>query len=270
MYLLIDIGGTKTRLAISPDGQSLGEVEIIPTDPDFSKHLAGITKTAQAFTSSPTQAAVCGLPGVLDQAKSVLVRTPHLPHWEKQPIQQQLSKIFNCPVFLANDADLAGLGEAAVGAGQSFAIVAYLTISTGVGGSRIVNQKIDDAAQGFEPGHQIIKVEEGKKLSLEDCVSGSGLQYRYGLPGEQITDPAVWHKVTEQLAIGLHNVTVLWSPHCIILGGAVMQSIDLAQLKEQLAKTLTIFPALPDIKLAAFKEASALHGALVYLRDVIK
>ena len=58
--------------------------------------------------------------------------------------------------YLANDSDLDGLGEATVGAGKGFNIVAYITVSTGIGGVRIVGGKIDVSTYGFEPGHQII------------------------------------------------------------------------------------------------------------------
>src|SRR6185436_9338463 len=57
--------------------------------------------------------------------------------------QSELNKLFNCPVYLENDAALCGLGEASVGAGQGSKIMVYLTISTGVGGARIVGGKID-------------------------------------------------------------------------------------------------------------------------------
>jgi glucokinase len=55
-----------------------------------------------------------------------------------------------------------GLGEAVFGAGKGREIVVYMTISTGVGGARIVGGKIDASAMGFEPGHQIIDACGGK------------------------------------------------------------------------------------------------------------
>ncbi len=36
MYLLFDIGATKTRVAYSADGKTLGSPRIIPTQKDFT------------------------------------------------------------------------------------------------------------------------------------------------------------------------------------------------------------------------------------------
>lgn len=59
-------------------------------------------------------------------------------------------------MFLANDADLVGLGEAVYGAGKGYKVVAYFTVSTGVGGARIVNKRIDKGVFSFEPGWQYV------------------------------------------------------------------------------------------------------------------
>lgn len=266
MFLLIDIGGTNTRLAVSRDDATFASPTIVPTPPNFDEAMAQIKTLARQLSSHTNiKAAAVGVPGPLDKAKTMILSAPHLPGWHNKPLKHKLEQALDVPVSVENDAGLAGLGEATAGAGQGFDIVAYLTISTGVGGTRIVNKKIDSNAIGFEPGHQIIMSEQGQALSLEDCVSGTGLKNRYGKPAEQIADPVIWDKVTKLLAYGLNNVTVHWSPHCIVLGGSVMKSISLAKLQNYFQQTTTIFPELPDLKLAALGDSAGLAGALAYL-----
>ena len=266
MFLLIDIGGTHTRMAFSRDGTTLTKPKVVPTPPDFDTAIAQIATLARELSGHTNiKAAAVGVPGPLDQAKTMILNAPNLPGWRDKPLKHKLEQELDAPVSVENDASLAGLGEATFGAGRGCPIVAYLTISTGVGGTRIVNRKIDLNAIGFEPGHQIITSEQGKPLNLEDCVSGTGLQNRYGKPAEQIADPLIWDEVAKLLAYGLNNVTVHWSPHCIVLGGSVMKSISLPKLQNYFQQTTTIFPKLPDLKPSAIGDSAGLAGALAYL-----
>lgn len=271
MYLVFDVGGTKTRIAVSSDGNTLSEPKIIPTVKDFTEALDTFKQAGDELSGGQKIDAVCGgVAGPLDAARTMLVSSPHVGDWVNKPLKSELEKIFNCPVSLENDADLAALGEATFGSGVNHKIVTYLTISTGVGGGRVVDGKIDQNALGFEPGHQIIVPDGnpcacGGKGHLESYVSGSGLQRAYGKKAEEISDPEVWEKVAEYLAIGLNNVSVFWSPDIIVLGGSVMQSIDLEKVKSYLNEVQTIFPTSPEVVLSKNGDRAGLYGALAFL-----
>lgn len=87
----------------------------------------------------------------------------------------------------------------------------------------------------------------------------------YHQKGQDITDQAIWDKVTKYLAIGLNNTIVHWSPDVVILGGAVMKSISLDKVKSYLKDVLTIFPNPPDIVPAKLGDLAGLYGALQLL-----
>ena len=123
-------------------------------------------------------------------------------------------------IIIENDASMAGVGEAQFGAGRGFEIVAYITVSTGVGGAKIVNGKIDEHAVGFEPGKQIMDVNSGK--TLEDMISGKALQEKFGKHPKEIKDQGVWDNHAWLLAIGLNNIIMEWSPNCVVLGGSMI------------------------------------------------
>ncbi|MBI3671423.1 ROK family protein, partial [Candidatus Azambacteria bacterium] len=146
----------------------------------------------------------------------------------------------------------------------------YITVSTGVGGARIVNGKIDANRFGFEPGHQIIDFEEAHcsfcstKGELEDYVSGKSLMEKFKKRPEEIKDEKVWRELATTLAYGINNVIVFWSPDVVVLGGSMMNNpgISAEDIKLHLKDTLTIFPEYSDIKLASLGDIGGLYGAL--------
>jgi fructokinase len=166
---------------------------------------------------------------------------------------------------------MVGLGEATHGAGKDKYIVAYITVSTGIGGCRIENEHITANAMGFEPGHQIIDI-DGSVCGcngnghLEGIVSGAAFQRIHGKPAKDIEDPAIWEKAARDLATGLHNVLVFWSPDCIILGGSLMKRLPLDLVREHLIRITTVFRKPPPIRLSALEDTGGLIGSLVYLK----
>jgi predicted NBD/HSP70 family sugar kinase len=181
-----------------------------------------------------------------------------------------LTGIFGAAVYIENDAAVVGLGEANWGAGRGFEIVAYVTVSTGVGGAKIVNGKIDEHAIGFEPGKQIIDVNTGK--TLEQMISGKSLAERTGKLPKEITDEGVWDTEAWILAVGLNNMIVEWSPNCVVLGGSMITgepAIPIIKTEKYLKEILKIFPEIPTLRKAELGDFGGLYGALAYLKNVI-
>ena len=261
MKLLFDIGGTKTRVAVSDDGEIIAEPVIIPTPPDFDELMRSFETAARSLLGGAKPDRVAGgIAGPLNREKSALANASQ-SNWVAHPLKQTLEEMFGAPVLLENDAALAGLGEAQYGAGRGYKIIAYLTMSTGVGGARIVNGAIDANARGFEPGFHII--EATSRLTFEGAVSGRALEARYGKKPEAITDPAVWDEVADKLAIGVHNAIIFWSPDIVILGGGIMGSVPLERVRAQVGALHTPFPEIPPIERSALGDSAGLWGALV-------
>ncbi len=271
MYLVFDIGGTNMRVATSIDRKTLANTKVVPAPQDFEQGIQTLKQLADELSGGQKIEAVAGgVTGALDKDKSTQLTSPHAPGWIGKPLKAELEKLLNSPVYLENDAHLAALGEASFGAGVGKNIVAYLTISTGVGGGRVVSGKIDSNSLGFEPGHQIIVIDGaicdcGGKGHLESYVSGSGIERIYGKKAQSITDPQIWDKVAKYLAIGLNNTIVHWSPDIVILGGAVTKSLPLDKVNAYLKDVLTIFPTVPEVIEAKRGDSAGLYGALANL-----
>lgn len=262
------------RIGVSDDGETITKSKIVPTPQDFNQGILVLKQTADELSGGEKITGVAGgVPGPLDKEKSMQVASAQLPNWIEKPLKTELKKAYNVVVHLENDTALVGLGEATKGAGRGKSIVAYLGIGTGVGGVRIVDQKIDKNSLGFEPGHQIIVADGnlcncGGKGHLEAYVSGTYFPMLYHQKGEDITDPAIWDKISKYLAIGLNNTIVHWSPDIVILGGSVSASLPLEKVQLYLKEYLTIFPQAPEIVKATLYQDSGLYGALQLLKVI--
>lgn len=276
MYLVFDIGGTHMRVAYAKDGTTFGKPLVGPTPASFAAGMKQLTELGRrAANGGVIRGIAGGIAGPLDKKKTALVNSPNLAGWVGKPFKKTLKRTFGASVFLENDTAFVGLGEAVAGAGKGMRIVAYVTVSTGVNGVKIVDGRIDENAFGFEIGHQVVASGDERCPScnapghLESYISGAAMRKRYGTPPREITDEAVWEEAARMLAIGLNNTIVHWSPEVVILGGSMMKhpGIPLPRVKAHVQNMLTIFPKLPAIVPAALKDHGGLYGALAFLKQ---
>ncbi len=257
MYIFLDIGGTNTKIASSNNLKILNSFYYFKTPANY---LKGKKKTEEEILKianrKKIKAIVVAIAGMVETHRKQIITCPNLKNWSKKPLVEDLEKKFNCSVYLLNDADLAALGEASYVKSNN---IAYLSLGTGVGGSRIVNKKIDINNFGFEPGHQIIE----KNKTLEDLVGNKNLK-KNNINLENQKNLLWWH---ENLAIGVVNTSLLWSPDLIILGGGLSHRY----LSLKLLKPLVIkyFPFSKNLKIkkSKLKNQGALYGAMNYLKD---
>lgn len=265
------------RLSVSRDGENFDEPSIFKTPKDFNEGMNLFAKTARELGGGEKiKAAAGGIAGPLDPSKTMLINSPNIKGWIGKPLKESMQALIEAPVFIENDAAIVGLGEAAYGAGKGEGIVAYITVSTGVGGAKIVDGKIERNAFGFEPGHQIIDPDGalcptcGSLGHLESRVSGSALEKRFHKKPREITDMSIWEEEAKWLAYGLHNTIVHWSPDILVLGGSMMlkkPGISLERVAYHLRKNLLIFPQLPKLVKASLGDVGGLYGALVFLKQ---
>lgn len=275
-YALFDIGGTKTRVAISHDLKSFSEKLKFDTPKSFDEGIAAIHEAIASLTSDPIEALGGGIRGPLNGAKTGIIREDVLTDWVEQPLAEVLGKPYQAPVFLENDTATVGLGEAHFGAGKEGKIVVYHTVSTGVGGIKIENGMLDQASIGFEPGHQILDIDnsvfaDGTLHTLENLVSGAALEKRRGVkPYEIPQDDPVWPELARYLAMGLRNTIVYWSPDTIVLGGSMIigdPRIMLADIQRETAKMVEGLVPCPKIVDATLSDEGGLYGAMVLIEQ---
>lgn len=249
------------RYALSRNGETIEELAAVATPESYDGILAKFEEVRASLPAESLNSVALGIAGPLDKKRTMLVNSPHLSHIIGKPLMEDVKRIFGVPAFLENDAMVAGMGEATYGAGKGKPIVVYMTVSTDVGGARIIEGKPDRSAFGFEPGHQII--DQRERFGL--LVSGTGVQMRYGKDPREITDDKIWDELARLFAIGLNNTILHWSPDIVVLGGSMIlgnPAIPLERIQKHLKDILTIFPKLPPIEKAALGDAAGLYGAL--------
>jgi len=270
MYILFDIGGTKTRVAYSEDGTTCSKPMVIETPQDFDTGIEMIAQTAKEVVAGrAVQVASGGVAGPLDQGRTQLVNSINLPRWAHKPLKKRLSEVLDVPALIENDAAVAGLGEALRGAGQGSEIVVYITVSTGVGGVRIVEGQIDCSRYGFEPGHQCLDLDSTvipDSFDLDSMISGAAVKKRMGKKPYDIPQgDSLWKELARWLSVGLANTIVHWSPDVVVLGGSMMvgkPAIPIDAVRSYLKEALTIFPEHPELKLAELGDLGGVYGAL--------
>jgi predicted NBD/HSP70 family sugar kinase len=280
MYVLFDIGGTKTRVAISRTLKDFETPIKFDTPLRYQDGLAAVKKAIQsAVGSTPITALAGGIRGPLNRERTGIQSEVRLTDWVGRALTRDLSDYFRAPCTLENDTALVGKGEAVFGSGRGYHIVAYHTVSTGVGGARFIDGHLDAASVGFEPGHQTLDIDRsllGHAIphTLENLISGTALEARRGVKPYEIpqTDP-VWDELARYLAHGLKNTITYWSPDVIVLGGSMVVGdprILRSDIERHTRSLLGQLVPCPPIVDAAFRDDGGLYGAMALIRDNIK
>lgn len=187
-----------------------------------------------------------------------------LPGWADVPVVMMLRDIFNVPVCLENDADMAALGEYWMGAGKGINRLFSVTFGTGIGTSFIYRGEVYRGLDGNHPegGHHSIDPAGpicycGIRGCWEALASGSAIG-RAGremaalhpeslmvsisngdldaIDGEVVVNAArngdasaleVIHRTARYMGLGLVNINSLFLPEVIVLSGGVMRDEDL-------------------------------------------
>lgn len=259
---VIDVGATKIRLG-SSDGRRLVQTEIHSTPKlwlEARKLLVGTRKVF--FGRRHLDRVIIGVPGMVTQDRKKVLRLPKLPAWPTANFVSDLRRALNAPVVVENDAVLNGIGEAHFGAGRGRRIVGFLTLSTGVNGTRIVDGQPEAHAFPVELHHLLVRY-KNQDQSLGRAISGDALERRFGRPSELVHSKSEWNAVTETLAGALVNLGVVWAPNIIVLGGSVSKSISLSKLRRSVrTQWHHRFPP-PQIVKGKLGERSGLYGSLV-------
>lgn len=273
-YLVFDIGGTTTRVALCHDGISLDVQHSFATPREPQQAITTLVKWQNEVARDPITGAAGGIRGILLEDHSGLERDGILTEWMNVPFQELLSAQLSAPVLLENDTAMAGLGEAHRGAGKGAELVVYHSIGTGVGGVKIENGEIDRASVGFEPGHQVLDIDRtvlGEDISptLENLVSGRALEQRMKTKPQDIDqNDVIWEELAGYLGQGLRNTVLYWSPEIIVLGGSMVVGnphIPLESIRRATVAALDGVVDCPFITTAELGASAGLHGALTLL-----
>ncbi len=310
-YIAVDIGGTRLRVAVYPENsiEPLRQ-RWIPTQGNAAGIESGtaLDRLKSLITDlwpedNEVYAIGAAAPGPLNPMAGILYNAPNIPGWVNLPLRQVLEDHFEVPVALGNDANMAALGEARFGAGIGHRDLIYITISTGIGGGVILDNRLVLGARGLagELGHVTI-VEDGpvcgcgKRGHLEAVASGTAIA-RYTakqlLAGRQSSLKQLGPSVTAKdvalaaaggdelaveamkragtfMGVALANYLHIFNPTMIILGGGVSRSgpVFMEPMRASMEANVMSPEYLVnlEIKIAALGDNAGLLGSLELAR----
>lgn len=307
MYIALDIGGTQLRAALYPeDGlEPLNKCSISTHQGDEKPEERLLQLIASIWpTDGSVKCIAGGVAGPVDHKSGVVYHAPNIKGWTNIPLGTMISDRFNTETRLGNDANLAALGEWKYGAGVGHHDLIYLTISTGIGGGIIIDDRLLVGAHGIaaEVGHITVLPGGpmcgcGKRGHLEAVSSGTGIanfvrqQIELGrksllenvpaaITAREVTEAALqgdslaaeaFEQAGRFLGQAIADLLLLFEPTIVVLGGGVTKAGDL--LMKPLLKALQDGVFTPEylryltIAQAKLGDQVGLIGALTLARS---
>lgn len=259
MVLAIDIGGTKTLLGMFENDGDLKKTYKFETPLVYEDFVQMLKDEIPKFVGkNHINECVTAVPGKLDRENGIAEALGNRP-WKNFPIGKDISAIINLPVRIENDANLAGLSEALLL--PEYRKVAYITVSTGIGGAYVVDGKLDPNLIDAEVG-QIMLEEGGKLITWEHLASGKSITEKFGMRASDITDEKAWYIIARNIALGLISVISTTTPDVVVMGGGVGTHLPKFQthLEEELKIYKSVVVDLPPIKQAQRPEEAVIYG----------
>lgn len=266
MYLTIDIGGTKTLVAVFNEHREIVEKIRFETPADYAEFKQELSRTMPQLQSGPYAVGAIGTRGLVDRTLGHL-KADTILSWKNAPLVADASQLFDCHFVIENDAKLAGLSEG-LNVLNEFRKVLYLTISTGIGGAYIVDGVINESTQDAEVG-KCLFTHNGQLQTWESFAAGKAIVATYGKQASELEDPQAWEVISQNLAIGILNLCATYTPDALIFGGGVGSHYQ--KFSEPLNRIISdLSPPLvhvPRLFQAAAPEEAVLYGCYEYAKQ---
>ncbi|HVW23710.1 MAG TPA: ROK family protein [Candidatus Saccharimonadales bacterium] len=259
MYLGVDIGGTKTLVAVFDERSKVLQEVKFPTPKKYDNWLLELRHTVTQLEHQDFKAAGVAVPGRLNREEGLVYSLGNLP-WKNEPIQADCEKVLHCPVVIENDANLAGLSESMLYKDKE--TVLYVTVSTGIGTAVMHNQVLDPALLDSEGGHIMLPF-RGKLVDWEDFASGRAIYEHFGKKASEIApdDEEAWGYIARNLSLGLFDNIAVVQPNLIIIGGSI--GTYLKHYEKLLVKALRKYE-VPIVPIPPIVQAQRPEEAVIY------
>lgn len=304
----IDVGGTSIKAGVVDENGHILYKASCPTLVERG-HEAVIHDMAQlairaaqesGHSMDEIRSVGVGIPGMHDN------RTGRVPFctnlaWHDVPLIELMQREIHKPIFVNNDATVAGLAESVAGISAGVKDSVFITLGTGVGGGVVLGGRLFVGAHGVatEIGHMITVaggeqctcgnrgcweryasataiIREGRKLAAEKpdsplnrSVNGDleRIEARTVIDLAKAGDPdcaRLFDEYVYHLTVGIVNLINLYDPEIIALGGGVSHAGEfLLDKVNALLPEMVFFKTMPraEIKLAQLGNDAGIIGA---------
>jgi glucokinase len=276
--LAVDLGGTRMRAAVFDAAGTMRVHLAEPTPHDDPRALFRLMRRAIAGSPVTASRAVIGVPGLVDYQRAAPLVLPNLPAWTSAMAASAITEAIGLPAHLANDADLAALGEQRFGAGEGIPNMVYVTCSTGVGAGVILDGRLLHSRYSLaEVGQTLLDWRTGEKVEARG--SGTALLRLTGETAQVIERRArdgdaeaarQFRAMADAFAVGVLTMIRCFSPDRVVIGGGVANAGDL--LLEPIRELVRATPQLPtrdeEIVRGTLGDDAGLRGAFALACDL--
>ena len=311
-YVGIDLGGTFIKGGIVDDLGNIIVSDKTPTESEqgaekVAENIAALANSLMktlGLEAGDVEGLGMGVPGMIDSKAGNVIYSNNL-NWKDFRIGETVEKLTGLQVKIANDANVAALGEVKFGAAKAYKNAVMLTLGTGVGSGIVADGKLFEGnkSAGAEIGHMVIvkggeQCTCGRKGCLEAYASATALIRDTRRAMQAHPDSKMWeigsldavtgktvfdYKDTDvyakevldgylaALACGITNVANIFRPEVVLLGGGVCAQGDnlVKPLQEMLNEEIFAGELGPQVKIiiAELGNSAGLLGGAALLMD---
>jgi len=268
MLVAVDTGGTKTLVASFLEDGRVGEQFKFPTPPTTIEWTVMLREVLEThFAGEDIEAIVVAMPGIVKNGVAVWCNNLK---WMNFDVARALKGVLdNAPLFIENDANLAGLAETRqLKTIPDFSL--YVTVSTGIGSGIITNGIIDPALRNSEAGRSLVEF-DGAVREWESFASGKAIYKAYGKYARDITSKRVWHHIADRISRGFLAIIPVLQPDVIIIGGSIGTYFEHfgKDLTGLLKEHLPAHIPTPKLVQAKHPELAVIYGCYYYALDAL-
>jgi glucokinase len=310
--ICLDIGGTKVLGAIFDENKEIiyrlkkKTKESGDDSANVEQVIIGVVDEMireSGIKKSEIRGIAAGAPGVIDQAKGIVLTSPNLP-WTNYDIKTPIEKRFGVPFQIGNDVNVGVLGEYKYGAAKGYKNIVGFFVGTGMGGGLILDGTLFTGNQfkAAEYGHMILdpegplcgcgqrgcleafsskkgmtayirqQVGRGRKSMMEDQLVNEVFKsksLKKALEAEDAVAMEAVDRACHYLAVGTGNLINTISPDLVVYGGGVIEAVGQIFLDKILAEVdrycMPSIRSTVDLKIAELGDDSNLYGALAMI-----
>jgi predicted NBD/HSP70 family sugar kinase len=250
LVLAVDLGATAAQLALMDAGgtvvmESSHDIRIDSSPEDVIRMLAKRLGELLARSGRPFDRVVgvgVGVPGPVFPTTGRPNQPPMMPGWHNYPVAERLSEAMGIPVFVDNDANLMGLGEARERHSAAPSVL-FVMVGTGIGAGVILHGQPERGIAGGAGniGHiRVVEADQGLVCTcgatgcLATVASGGAVARQLteqGIPAVSGRDVArvvaagspvalgLVRDAGRELGIVLATSVALLNPAVLVLGG---------------------------------------------------
>lgn len=262
-FLSFDVGGTETKYSlISMQGEII-ESGSYPTVDERETILQGIVTTVHTYQERGEQLrGLCfSVPGAIDTKRGHMITGGAMLSMYDMPLKQELEQRTGLTVELENDVNCVALAERWLGNAQGSDNFVCITIGTGVGGAIFMNgQMLHGHRYGAgefglmmadrRPDHMDGSVNirgsvrggiirsYAKLANVDDKNIDGKKVFALAEAGDEIAQQVI-DEFFEAISYAVYNVSVVFNPEKILLGGAITSRPGLVERIDNVVQEIT-------------------------------